>query len=58
MVEKVKELIAKNPFLLSKEQQQEVLNSTGAGGASSGAKKSGKPIAERLDELEGQLIQT
>jgi len=51
MVEKVKELIALNPFLLSKEQQESAMKSGGAS-AASGAKKAAKPIGDRLDELE------
>mmetsp|Transcript_24477 Transcript_24477/g.30498 ORF Transcript_24477/g.30498 Transcript_24477/m.30498 type:complete len:389 (+) Transcript_24477:565-1731(+) len=56
MTEKVLELIAQNPYLMSKDQQESFKKAGGAPGMASGSATTStskkKPITERFDELE------
>ena len=71
MVERVRDLVAQNPFLMTKEQQEQKKKSGGEGPAAAEeskggkkgamkpiAKKGAKPIDERLDDIEQQLAST
>ena len=51
MVDKVKELIQANPYLMSQDEQEKAKKSGGQGGSKAN-KASSKPIADRLDEIE------